>query len=64
MMDPFSSLPQARSLEVDKDLKPVIEFLHSKNVQVGDVYKIIVGHPPVLSYEPAQLEKFWVSLLT
>ena len=51
---------QARPLEVEKDLEPVIEFMRSKGVQVGDVYKIIVGHPPVLSYAPEHLNKFWV----
>ena len=51
---------QARPLEVEKDIRPVIDFFHSKDVKVGDVYKIVVGHPPVLSYSPQQLEKFWV----
>ena len=41
-------------------MEPVIEFMRSKGVQVGDVYKIIVGHPPVLSYAPEHLNKFWV----
>ena len=48
-------------MEVEKDLVPVVEFLRSKGVPVGDVYKIIVGHPPVLSYAPEQLDRFWVS---
>jgi len=52
---------QARPLEVEKDIMPVVEFLRSRGVQVGDVYKIISGHPPVLSYTPDHLSKFWVS---
>lgn len=31
---------QARPLDVETDLKPVVEFLHSKGVKVGDVYKV------------------------
>ncbi len=28
-------------------------------MQVGDVYKIIVGHPPVIGYSPQHLSNFW-----
>ncbi len=36
---------QARPLEVEKDMRPVIDFFASKDVKVGDVYKVSQGLP-------------------
>ncbi|PNW72907.1 hypothetical protein CHLRE_14g611200v5 [Chlamydomonas reinhardtii] len=50
----------ARKLDVDADMKPVIDFLLEKGVSVGDVVKIVSGHPPVLSYSVSdRLGPFW-----
>ncbi|GIL79021.1 hypothetical protein Vretimale_70 [Volvox reticuliferus] len=50
----------ARKLDVDMDMRPVVDFLLSRGVSVGDVAKVIGGHPPVLSYSvPERLEPFW-----
>ncbi|KAG2434524.1 hypothetical protein HYH02_012191 [Chlamydomonas schloesseri] len=50
----------ARKLDVDTDMRPVIDFLIEKGVGVGDVVKIVSGHPPVLSYSvPDRLAPFW-----
>ncbi|GIL63797.1 hypothetical protein Vafri_17796 [Volvox africanus] len=50
----------ARKLDVDTDMRPVVDFLLSRGVSVGDVAKVIGGHPPVLSYSvPERLEPFW-----
>ncbi|KAG2423385.1 hypothetical protein HXX76_015351 [Chlamydomonas incerta] len=50
----------ARKLDVDADMKPVIDFLLERGVSVGDVVKIVSGHPPVLSYSvPDRLGPFW-----
>ncbi|PNH11459.1 hypothetical protein TSOC_001684 [Tetrabaena socialis] len=50
----------ARKLDVDADIKPVVDFLLARGVSVGDVAKTISGHPPVLSYSvPDRLEPFW-----
>lgn len=32
--------PQARPLDVDKDMRPVVEFLVSKKVPVGEIVKV------------------------
>lgn len=41
-------------------MKPVVEFLRSRGVSDADVVKLIVGHPPLLSYNvPARLQPFW-----
>ncbi|GFR42696.1 hypothetical protein Agub_g3618, partial [Astrephomene gubernaculifera] len=53
----------ARKLDVDADMRPVVEFLLSQGVAVGDVAKVISSHPPVLSYSvPGRLEPFWTYL--
>ncbi len=31
---------QARPLDVEKDMKPVIEFFLQKNVSIGDIVKV------------------------
>lgn len=50
----------ARKLDVDTDMRPVVEFLLAKGVSVGDVVKVIAAHPPVLSYSVSErLEPFW-----
>mmetsp|Transcript_18814 Transcript_18814/g.32115 ORF Transcript_18814/g.32115 Transcript_18814/m.32115 type:complete len:221 (-) Transcript_18814:393-1055(-) len=49
----------ARSLSVEKDMQPVVEFLLSKAVSKGDILKIISGHPPVLSYSVQRLETYF-----
>ncbi|KXZ51865.1 hypothetical protein GPECTOR_11g301 [Gonium pectorale] len=50
----------ARKLDVDADMKPVVDFLLAKGMSVGDVTKVISGHPPVLSYSVSdRLEPFW-----
>ncbi|KAG2490606.1 hypothetical protein HYH03_010998 [Edaphochlamys debaryana] len=50
----------ARTLDVDADIRPVVEFLRNKGMGVGDVPKVISGHPPVISYSvPDRLEPFW-----
>jgi hypothetical protein len=38
---------QARSLDVEKDIIPVVTFLQEKGVKVGDIYKAsreVLGH--------------------
>ncbi|EFJ42454.1 hypothetical protein VOLCADRAFT_97478 [Volvox carteri f. nagariensis] len=50
----------ARKLDVDADMRPVVDFLLSRGVSVGEIAKVISGHPPVLSYSvPDRLEPFW-----
>lgn len=50
----------ARPLDVETDIKPVVEFLLGNGVSKGDVVKVISGHPPVLSYSvPTRLAPFW-----
>ncbi|GAX72795.1 hypothetical protein CEUSTIGMA_g250.t1 [Chlamydomonas eustigma] len=49
----------ARSLDVEKDIMPVVTFLQEKGVKVGDVYKVIIGHPPVICYSIQHLKSFW-----
>lgn len=53
----------ARKLDVDADMRPVVEFMRMHGVSVADVPKVISAHPPVLSYSvPERLEPFWAYL--
>ena len=49
----------ARVLSVKDDIAPVIDWLTNKGLQVGEVRKVISGHPPVLCYSADKLDKLW-----
>lgn len=45
---------------MDKDIKPVVDFLLSRGVGPSDVVKVVIAHPPVLCYSvPGRLQPFW-----
>jgi mTERF len=41
---------QARPLTVEDDMRPVVEFLQDQGISQEQVRRIIVSHPPILSY--------------
>lgn len=50
----------ARLLDVEKDMRPVVDWLADQGgVKVAGIYKIVSGHPPVLSYPVARIEAWW-----
>jgi hypothetical protein len=50
----------ARTLSVEGDMQPVVNFLTVQGLSSPQVVQVITAHPPVLSYNVQQrLEPFW-----
>eukprot|EP00877_Chromochloris_zofingiensis_P002313 jgi/Chrzof1/12082/Cz06g20210.t1 len=50
----------ARPLDVDKDMQPVVDFFTSKGLSTSDVVAVVSAHPPVLCYSVEErLAPFW-----
>ena len=41
---------QARPLNVDDDMRPVVDFLRAQGMQDSQIVRVLVEHPPILSY--------------
>lgn len=55
----LASNASARLLSVDDEIRPVIEFLSSLGLSDQQVKQVVLEHPPVISYSPAeQLQPF------
>lgn len=55
----------ARTLTIEADIRPVLEFFASQGLSQKQIVKIVAGHPPVLCYSPDhRLQPFMQALTT